>query len=62
MSLLGNMKPRELWCPFCRKTTVSADPNPRCNDKYKTPLVTVVKSSIDGQRITGADELGSRSR
>ncbi len=61
MSLLGNIRMRELWCPFCRKTTMSDEPNPRCNDKYKTPLVTVVKSSIDGTRITGSDELGPRS-
>ncbi len=59
-NLLGNIPKRELWCPYCKKVVVSDAANPKCDDYYKTPLITIVKSTLDGTRITGKDELGSR--
>lgn len=54
-----NIKPRELWCPKCKKYSVSDEAQAVCEDCFGQPLITVVYSIIDGRRITGANELGS---
>lgn len=54
-----NMKPREVWCPKCKKYTISSDAQAVCEDCFGQPLITVVYSLITGERITGKDELGS---
>ncbi len=56
-----NIKPREVWCPKCKKTIVSDEPQPTCEDCFGQTMYTVVYSLIDGKRITGNDELGSTS-
>ena len=56
---LHNIKPREVWCPSCKKTTVTDDMGPICEECFGVPMLTVVFSLIDGKRLTGDDELGS---
>jgi hypothetical protein len=62
--LLGNIKPREVMCLKCRRVEVTDAPSPICDVGfcYGEKMVTVVKSSIDGTRITGTDELGPTGR
>lgn len=54
-----NVKPREVWCLNCKKTVISNEVSPICEDCFGKPMITVVYSLIDGSRITGKDELGS---
>jgi hypothetical protein len=61
MTSPSNIKPREVWCPSCKKTIVTDQPAPTCDDCFGKPMLTVLYSLIDGKRITGADELGSTS-
>jgi len=56
-----NIKPRELWCPKCKKTIVSDRANDVCEDCFGQPLITVTYSVVDGRRMTGNDELGPTS-
>ena len=52
-----NIKPRELWCPKCKKTIVSNRANDVCEDCFGQPLITVIYSGIDGRRLTGVEPL-----
>jgi len=54
-----NIKPREVWCPTCKKTVVSDEPSPVCNDCFGVTMITVLYSVMTGKRLTGNDELGS---
>lgn len=56
-----NIKPREVWCPKCKKYSITDLHLPVCEDWFGQPLITVVYSLIDGRRLTGADELGPTS-
>lgn len=53
-----NMKPREVYCPRCKKVTISGDMAPICAE-CGTHQITVIKSVLDGKRFTG-DELVTR--
>jgi hypothetical protein len=54
-----NMKPREVYCPFCKMYTMSDKLTPYC-EFCGTKLYAVIRSMITGQRITGNDELALR--
>jgi Zn finger protein HypA/HybF involved in hydrogenase expression len=54
-----NIKPREVWCPNCKKITVSDQPNTMCDNCFGAITITVLYSTMTGKRITGNDELGS---
>lgn len=56
-----NIKPREVYCPQCKKTIVTDVAGPTCDDCFGKPMLTVIYSLIDGKRLTGSDELGTRS-
>ena len=56
-----NLKPREVWCPNCKKTIKTDEPAPTCDDCFGKPMITVLYSILDGKRITGNDELGPTS-
>lgn len=58
-----NLKPREVWCPQCKKYKVSDEAAPTCDDCFGKPMLTVVYSLITGERLTGVEpnELGPTS-
>lgn len=39
-------KSREVYCPYCKETTISNKPAPYC-EKCNHELITVVKSAIE---------------
>lgn len=55
-----NMKTRNTYCPNCKTYGESNQPNPICHDCGNIVL-TVIRSMIDGQVVTGNDGLAQRT-
>lgn len=58
-SNLVAMRPREVWCPQCKVDTISDVPGAKC-EKCGEFLITILYSSLTGERLTGANELAKR--
>ena len=56
MTSLFNIKPREVYCPNCKRIRVTDEPCPVCEECFGKPMLTVLRSLITGERL---HELGS---
>lgn len=54
-TFLSNVKPRELWCPFCNIIIISDAVDTVCNNCEVATLITVTYSPLTGERITGIE-------
>ena len=49
---MWNIKPREVECPRCKRTRITDNADPQC-DECKISMITILYSTLTGERLGG---------